>query len=67
MFPELGSLDKMCCWDLIDEKDVPKGEKLISGRWVFVEKYDEFGQPKRKNGRYVIRGFSMIPDVQYSI
>ena len=66
MFPEMKSLDDMGCWDVMDVKDMPKGAKLVSGRWVFVQKYDEKGDPTRKKGRYVARGFSQREGIDYS-
>ena len=54
MFPEMKSLDDMGCWDVMDVKDMPKGAKLVSGRWVFVQKYDENGDPNILHAKRVV-------------
>ena len=66
MFPEFEKLDKMGCFEVIDAKDLPEGAKLVSGKWVFRQKYDKDGEPQRKKGRYVARGFSCRAGIDYS-
>ena len=66
MFPEFAKLEEMKCWELVNEADMPEGAKLVSGKWVFRQKYSKDGQPTKKKGRYVCRGFSCRPGIDYS-
>ena len=66
MFPEFEKLEKMKWAKIIDKSDMPEGAKVISGKWVFKQKLDKLGQPDRKKGRYVARGFSQRLGIDYS-
>ena len=46
---------------------LPKGKKAISTRWVTKIKLDENNQPIRWKARFVVRGFSQIPGVDYNL
>ena len=65
MMPEMKSLVDMGCFAVVPADSVPSGQKLISGRWVFVQKHDADGKPTKKKGRYVARGFSCREGIHY--
>jgi Reverse transcriptase (RNA-dependent DNA polymerase) len=48
-------------WQLIDLNAVPSGAKILSGKWVYVEKEQEGGQ-KIQKARWVMRGFEQTDD-----
>ena len=58
---ELQSMEKCEVWSLIDQKDVPKGRKLIGNRWVFKEKRDGTFR-----ARLVALGYSQVAGVDFS-
>jgi transposase InsO family protein len=59
---ELVSLEKNETWRVIAR---PTNRKVIDGRWVFKAKKDEDGNLARYKARYVARGYSQVPGVDY--
>ena len=54
-------MEKCDIWSLIDQKDVPKGRKLIGNCWVFKEKRDETFR-----ARLVALGYSPVAGIDFS-
>ena len=59
MQDEIDSLNDNTTWTI---KKCPPGERVIGGRWVYSLKQDKDG---KYNARYVARGFSQIPGIEY--
>ncbi|KAL0744719.1 hypothetical protein Bca101_101224 [Brassica carinata] len=51
---EAGAMIKNDTWY---ERELPKGKKAVSSRWIFTIKYKADGQIERKKTRLVARGF----------
>jgi transposase InsO family protein len=62
MDDEFMSLIGRGTWEVVDR---PKNRKVISSKWVFALKRDESGVVVRKKARFVARGFSQVPGVDY--
>ncbi len=54
---ELDQLERNETWVLIPEKDVERGHKPLSGKWVFQVKRDVNGAIARFKARWVMRGY----------
>jgi histone deacetylase 1/2 len=49
-------------WSLIPR---PVGANIVSGKWVFKHKFSSDGTLARYKARWVVRGFSQQPGVDY--
>ena len=52
---EAGAMIKNNTWY---DRELPKGKKAVSSRWIFTIKYKADGQIDRKKSRHVARGFT---------
>jgi hypothetical protein len=59
---EYDSIIKNQTWTLVPR---PKNRKVISCKWVFKHKKDEFGRINRLKSRLVARGFTQVYGVDY--
>lgn len=59
---ELESLIKQGVFTVVERQP---DTRCIGGKWVFNIKLDEDNNPVRYKGRYVARGFSQVPGVDY--
>lgn len=62
MASEMASLLKNETWEL---KTLPKGQPVVSCRWVFKSKLQPDGKVERYKARLVARGFSQTQGVDY--
>ena len=60
---ELKSLDKMNTFTFCEK---PEGRDLIKGKWVLRIKYKEDGSIDKYKARYVAKGYSQIPGIDFS-
>ena len=51
--------------DTFNVEELPKGQTLIGGKWVYATKLDANGNIKHK-ARYVAKGYSQKENVDYS-
>jgi hypothetical protein len=63
MDDEFNSLIERGTWDVVDR---PKDRKVVSRKWVFDLKTNELGQVVRAKARFVARGFSQVPGVDFN-
>jgi len=59
---EYDSIIKNDTWTLVPR---PKNRKVISCKWIFKHKKDEFGRINRLKSRLVARGFTQVYGVDY--
>ena len=50
-------------WDLIPR---PAGANIVTGKWIFKHKFQADGSLERYKARWVLRGFSQRPAVDFS-
>ena len=62
---ELNGLLDVGCFQVVDEKDVPKGRKVVGSRWVHTYKGDGHGICLDTKSRVVAKGFTQVQDVDY--
>ena len=62
---EYDSLMKNEVFDLVPRSSVPKGNKVVSCRWVLNDKFDEHGVLERRKARLVARGFTQRQGKDY--
>ena len=62
MNSELESLQKRGTWELVK---LPPGKNLVTNKWVYKIKKNEFGEPIKFKARLVARGFSQIEGLDY--
>ena len=60
---ELNGLLAVGCFKVVDEKDMPKGRKVVGSRWV--HKGDGHGNCLKTKSRVVAKGFTQVQDVDY--
>lgn len=63
MDQELRSLEDCKTWSLVD---LPAGKHSIGSKWVFKIKYKFDGSIDRYKARFVAKGFSQIPGLDFS-
>jgi hypothetical protein len=62
MDEEFNSLKKNGTWDLVP---LPPGRRAVSGKWCYKAKTDANGTVVRRKSRYVARGFTQQPGVDF--
>ena len=62
MEEEISCLRKNNAWELVSR---PTNQKVVSSKWLFKIKRDADGNPVRYKARFVARGFSQTPGVDY--
>jgi hypothetical protein len=55
MDEELDQIDKNDTWELVPR---PKNKNVISTKWVFGNKLNEYGQVTRNKARLVCKGYA---------
>jgi hypothetical protein len=65
MNDEWQSMQQNGVLELTDLKDIPKGQKVIPGRWVFTKKFTAEGELDKHKARYVAQGFRQVQGVDY--
>ena len=55
---ELNGLLAVECFKVVDEKDMPKGRKVVGSRWVHTYKGDGHGNCLKTKSRVVAKGFT---------
>lgn len=64
---ELSKMDRYEVWTPVPASEVPRGQRALSGKWVFTRKIDgTTGQPSKYKARFVVRGFEQIKGRDYS-
>jgi hypothetical protein len=55
------------CWTVVKRDDIPKGTRVMGGRWTFKYKRDETGALSKVSHRrrHVAKGFTQIKNVHY--
>jgi hypothetical protein len=59
---EYGALMSNGTWELVPR---PRGYNVVTGRWVFTHKFLSDGTFDRYKARWVLRGFTQRPGVDY--
>jgi hypothetical protein len=64
---EMKKLRERNCWTVVRRADIPKGTRVMGGRWTFKYKLDETGALSKVShrSRYVAKGFTQIKNVHY--
>ena len=62
---ELNGLLDVGCFQVVDEKDAPKGRKVVGSRWVRTYKGDGYGSCSKTKSRGVAKGFTQVQYVDY--
>jgi hypothetical protein len=62
MEDEYGALMSNGTWDLVP---LPQGSNVVTGKWVFMHKFHADGTFDRYKARWVLRGFTQRPGVDY--
>ena len=64
---EMKKLRERNCWTVVRRADIPKGTRVMGGRWTFKYKRDETGALSKVShrSRYVAKGFTQIKNVHY--
>jgi hypothetical protein len=64
---EMKKLREQNCWTVVRRADIPKGTRVMGGRWTFKYKRDETGALSKVShrSRYVAKGFTQIKNVHY--
>jgi hypothetical protein len=62
MEDEYGALMSNGTWELVAR---PRGSNVVTGKWVFTHKLRADGSFDRYKARWVLRGFTQLPGVDY--
>jgi hypothetical protein len=62
MQEEYDNIMKNDVWDLVP---LPEGKKVIGSRWIFKLKHKVDGSIEKYKARFVAKGFSQNPDIDY--
>jgi hypothetical protein len=62
MEEEITALSQDKTWDLVPR---PSRTNVVSGKWVFKIKYNSDGSFQRYKVRWVVRGYSQRPSVDF--
>jgi hypothetical protein len=62
MEEEFAALIANNTWDLVPR---PVGSNVVTGKWIFKHKFNSDDSLDRYKVRWVIRGFTQRPDVDY--
>lgn len=62
MNKEFDALQANCTWDLVPR---PLGVNIVTGKWIFRHKFNADGTLDRYKARWVLRGFTQRPGVDY--
>ena len=62
MKAEMNALEDNGTWELVKR---PKGRNVIGGKWVYKVKRGAEGKIEKYKARYVAKGYSQIPGVDY--
>jgi hypothetical protein len=62
MEEEFAALIANNTWDLVPR---PVGSNVVTGKWIFKHKFNSDDSLDRYKVRWVIRGFTQQPDVDY--
>ena len=62
---ELNGLLAVRCLRVVDDKDTPKGRKVVGSRWVHTYKGDRHRNCPKTKSRVVAKGFTQVQDVDY--
>ena len=57
---ELRGIAEMDVYKLVPRSEVPKGHKILKGKWVLTVKRDKAGKPTGFKARYVLCGYEHI-------
>jgi hypothetical protein len=62
MDEELDQIEKNDTWELVPR---PKNKNVISTKWVFMNKLNEYGQVTRNKYRLVCKGYAQIEGIDF--
>ena len=62
MQDEYNALQQNGMWEPVPR---PPGPHVISGKWIFKNKYNADGSLERRKARWVVRGFSQRPGLDF--
>jgi hypothetical protein len=62
MEEEFTALQLNKTWDLVPR---PAGTNVISGKWIFKHKFNADGTLERYKARWVLRGFTQRPSIDF--
>jgi hypothetical protein len=64
---EMTKLRERNCWTVVKRADIPKGTRVMGGRWTFKYKRDETGALNKVShrSRYVAKGFTQVKNIHY--
>lgn len=62
MQDEFDALQANGTWELVSQ---PRGAHIITGKWIFRNKFNADGSLERRKARWVVRGFSQRPGLDF--
>jgi hypothetical protein len=62
MEEEYAALKSNGTWDLVPR---PPGANVVTGKWIFMHKFNADGTLSRYKARWVLRGFTQRPGIYY--
>ena len=66
MKKEIEDLLKHDTWELVNQKDIPKGHNVAKSKWVYKIKLNKDGSIERFKARFVVCGYSQVQGVDYT-